>query len=332
MTILRILAIGVCIAAFPALAAEPRLAVPIDCTVGRDCWVVNHVDLDPSAAASDYQCGSATYDGHKGVDVGLRDVPAMRHGVAVLAAAAGTVAATRDGVADRVYSSAFAAEVKDKECGNAVRLDHGDGWQTLYCHLRQGSVVVRPGQVIASGQRLGLAGMSGLAQFPHVHFQVMQGGGIVDPFLGRLAAAERCGARQQPLWTPAAQAALSYRGVDITNLGFAEKSPDPASVLAGDAANAVPTRAARSIVFWVEISGARQGDILRLRLTAPDGTVLADQSTVQGKTAARVYAGIGRDKMSGLWPAGAYRGDIDVVREGPRPVTRQASGILQLKP
>jgi hypothetical protein len=41
------------------------------CELGKICFVQNYVDVDPGPAALDFTCGSATYDGHKGIDIRL---------------------------------------------------------------------------------------------------------------------------------------------------------------------------------------------------------------------------------------------------------------------
>ena len=86
-----------------ALAARPSpfpLALPIDCRPGEDCWVINHVDLDPGPGRRDYRCGAMSYDGHKGTDFALRNLARLADDVAVLAAADGRVVGARDGMAD----------------------------------------------------------------------------------------------------------------------------------------------------------------------------------------------------------------------------------------
>lgn len=40
-------------------------------------------------------------------------------------------------------------------------IDHGNGEYSLYAHLKQGSVAVKPGQRMARGERIGGTGMSG---------------------------------------------------------------------------------------------------------------------------------------------------------------------------
>ncbi len=45
-------------------AAAPRLSLPIRCVPGRDCWLVNNVDLDPGPGVRDYTCAKRSYVGH----------------------------------------------------------------------------------------------------------------------------------------------------------------------------------------------------------------------------------------------------------------------------
>ena len=147
--------------ATPAGAID--LALPADCTLGDTCYIQQYFDHDPGPGAQDFTCGGLSYDGHDGTDIALPSRAAMAAGVAVLAAAAGTVTGTRDGLAD------FAPVVPGKECGNGVIIDHGQGWQTQYCHMKQGSITVHPGDSVTSGTPLGRIGQTGLADFPQLH-------------------------------------------------------------------------------------------------------------------------------------------------------------------
>src|SRR5688500_9861584 len=93
-------------------AADPSLILPAACTPGQDCWIVNHVDMNPEdEKAEDFTCGKRTYDGHEGTDFGLRDAKAIREGVSVLAAAPGKVLRVRDSMPDAQPSSAEIARL-----------------------------------------------------------------------------------------------------------------------------------------------------------------------------------------------------------------------------
>ncbi len=202
-----------------AAAAPPQLALPLSCQPGTTCWIVNYVDLDPGDGVRDYTCGVATYNtgthnAHNGTDFAIRDLKAMRDGVPVLAAAPGRVAGVRDGMADVSVRDTGPAAVANRECGNGVRIDHGDGWASQYCHMRSGSIAVAKGQTVTAGQPLGLVGLSGLSEFPHLHFQVDKDGVPTDPFIGEArTSASECGLGEHQLWNRgnARRAAVSHR-------------------------------------------------------------------------------------------------------------------------
>jgi len=63
--------------------------------------------------------------------------------------------------------------------GNIVLVDIGGGFEALYAHLSQ--VDAKPGDVVTTGQLLGLAGCTGYCTGTHLHFELREGGTAVDP-------------------------------------------------------------------------------------------------------------------------------------------------------
>ena len=64
--------------------------------------------------------------------------------------------------------------------GNCVKIDHGNGYQTLYAHMKSG-LLVKNGDTVKAGQRLGYMSDSGNAYGAHLHFEVWQHGGRINP-------------------------------------------------------------------------------------------------------------------------------------------------------
>lgn len=63
--------------------------------------------------------------------------------------------------------------------GNRVVIDHGNGYTTLYAHM---SVIrVSAGQTVNRGDVLGDMGTTGRSTGVHLHFEIRQGGVLVDP-------------------------------------------------------------------------------------------------------------------------------------------------------
>ena len=72
--------------------------------------------------------------------------------------------------------------------GQTVVIDHGGGLLSLFAHFSR--VAVKPGETIATGQKLGDAGATGRVTGPHVHWAVRLHGITVDP-LSLIAAVDR---------------------------------------------------------------------------------------------------------------------------------------------
>ena len=64
-------------------------------------------------------------------------------------------------------------------CGIAVRLNHGGGLETRYCHMSR--MAVRSGQRVRRGQVIGYVGSTGLSTGPHLHYEMYRGGRAVNP-------------------------------------------------------------------------------------------------------------------------------------------------------
>jgi murein DD-endopeptidase MepM/ murein hydrolase activator NlpD len=297
-----------------AQPSGPRLALPIACVVGRTCEVQNYVDRDPGPAARDYRCGGRTYDGHAGVDLRIPDMAAQRRGVAVLAAAPGRVVRLRDGEPDISIRAPGAPPVAGKECGNAVVIDHGGGWETQYCHLARGSVRVAAGQAVTAGQPIARVGLSGATEFPHLHFQVRQAGRTVDPFGS--APAGRCVMPATPaLWTRAAAAALAYKTGAVLNAGFSSAPVEMATI--EDGRIAAPGPGSPMLAAYVRFVGLQKGDVVELLLLGPDGGRLAQSRIAPlDHDKAQYMAYIGKRRTGAAWRPGVYRAQARVHRNG----------------
>ena len=252
----------------------------------------------------------------------------MEAGVAVLAAAAGRVRAARDGVADASVREAGKESVENRECGNGVVLEHGGGWETQYCHLRRGSLRVKAGEQVAAGQALGLVGLSGLTEYPHMHLSVRHKGKLVDPFRGEQDSAN-CSAGR-PLWWAEVAAELPYAPGAVYNTGFAPEPPDPEALRSGRYRNAgVLGAGVPAFVFYAEVFGVSAGDTLEIRLTGPDGATLAERRIPIAKRQARRLAYIGVRRSAAAWKPGVYRGEARLVHAGGSlsPAASQAASV-----
>jgi len=63
--------------------------------------------------------------------------------------------------------------------GQLVEINHGDGISTRYGHCEK--ILVKVGQKVRQGERIGLMGSSGRSTGPHVHYEVLKGGRQINP-------------------------------------------------------------------------------------------------------------------------------------------------------
>ncbi|MDQ2994003.1 MAG: M23 family metallopeptidase, partial [Pseudomonadota bacterium] len=74
--------------------------------------------------------------------------------------------------------------------GNALVIDHGDHYSTLYGHLSAYSKAAKTGTRIRQGDIIGYVGMSGLATGPHLHYEFLVNGVHRDPLSVKLPIGE----------------------------------------------------------------------------------------------------------------------------------------------
>lgn len=303
------------------------MGLPLDCTPGKTCWISVYGDNDPGAGARDHACGALTVDGHYGLDFAIRDTAAMQAGVAVLAAAAGTVRTAADGMRDVSVRAIGLDAVKDRPCGNEVRIDHGGGWTTQYCHLRAQSIAVKPGETVRAGQPIAKVGLSGVTEYPHLYFTVTFGNQPVDPFRG-LATAPPCGPTAGALWRRDVLAALpSGRGA-LYDAGFADTAPTPEGAQSGAYRAAALPRTAPALFAWGHVFNVAPGDVMSLRMTGPDGAILVDNRFTVEQQQVRLLRFAGKRQPQGGWPPGTYRTEVEFDPVGAPPPSRMESSVV----
>lgn len=56
--------------------------------------------------------------------------------------------------------------------GSHVIIDHGNGFHTLYAHMKRGSLLVKAGDKVKKGQQIGIVGSTGNSTGPHLHIEL----------------------------------------------------------------------------------------------------------------------------------------------------------------
>jgi len=103
---------------------------------------------------------------HKGVDF------ALPIGTPVLAVGDGEIVVAKNGGA----------------AGNYVAIRHGRQYMTRYMHMKK--VLVKPGQKVKRGDRIGLSGNTGRSTGPHLHFEIWINNQAVNPLTAKLPRME----------------------------------------------------------------------------------------------------------------------------------------------
>ncbi len=295
-----------------AAAQDLQLALPLACKIGTDCWVQQYADHDATSAVQDYNCGHETYDGHDGTDFRVRNLSSQ---VNVVASAPGLVRAVRDNEVDHlVRTAADKMAVQNRECGNGVVLDHANGWQTQYCHMRKGTITVKVGDHVTSQAKLGEVGYSGLAAFPHVHLTLRHVGKTRDPFTGSPNDRRKCDGEQHNLWNSSAKEALAYRKGEIIEAGF-QNAPVELSILETIGIDQrMPDSSWPAMVAYAWAIKLSAGDTVTVTLQGPQG-IDASNSTILNHDKAQYMLFAGKKKPPTGWPAGTYRGIAKVLHD-----------------
>lgn len=136
-----------------------------------------------------YQGGRSTYDNYHAVSADQRfayDIVGIENGrlyrtdagtafdffgfgQPVLAPADGVVAEAVDGYED---NPVMKPSTKNPPQGNDIVIDHGNGEFSMLAHLQRGSLLVKRGDRVKSGQPIGKCGNSGNSPFPHIHYHL----------------------------------------------------------------------------------------------------------------------------------------------------------------
>ena len=300
-------------------SAEVVLDWPIACSLGSTCEIQHYVDHGEGGGAKDYRCGSVTYKGHNGTDIRVPTMADERRGVAVLAAASGRVLRVRDGMDDVSVAAIGHEAIENRDCGNAVIIAHADGFETDYCHMAKGSVAVKPGDEVHTGQAIGRVGLSGDTEFPHLHITVRHDGQVIDPFAFGEPAGACAGGTS--LWRTTLQPVLTYKNGTVLNFGL---SPEPVTMeQVDDGAGHKPLDTeSPAVLAYVRAIDLKRGDVQRLVITGPGGTLIDRSEPPLPSNKDQVYMGIGRRRPPQGWASGTYAAHYTVMRDGSMVIDR----------
>lgn len=243
-----------------------------------DCsyyFIGAYVDQNSASGVfKDWNCGTRSYDGHGGTDIGIWPFPFNKvdsNSVKVIAAAAGTIIDKHDGEFDR-----NCVGVGSGLTANYVIIQHEDGSRALYWHMKKNSITSKViGQKVAVGEQIGVVASSGSSSGPHLHFEVWAGSTAstrIDPYYGS------CNLLNASSWwtsqKPASEPAILKASVHITD--YVPKACPKSDTTNESTFYALPFNGpgmpndfAKFFIFLRDVS---KGSIVDMKILNPNGT------------------------------------------------------------
>ncbi|MFN7878340.1 MAG: peptidoglycan DD-metalloendopeptidase family protein [Pirellula sp.] len=239
-----------------------KFQAPIGRRANADWAINNYADVNPrSNVAADYRNGPFQYDGHDAIDAGPWGFSGQDQGIPILAAADGIVDAMQDGYFDRETSMG-------NRPGNFVRIDHGNGFKTLYYHFAKDSITVTVGTRVRAGQILGQMGSSGSSTGTHLHYTpYYRDAPLETGYAPSVYDANPLpyGGDLQPFFLATG---ISNR---LVSTELNEQISENNTYLQGSTG---------SINFWMQVYNIKAGDVLQWRYIRPNGTLYATNTHV----------------------------------------------------
>ena len=277
------------ISLFNVRALAIQLEFPLDCELGNNCWISNLPRHYWQNKEVDFRCGPNTYRDHKGTDFALRDYKQMQNGVKVLAPFDGVVRGLRDNVLDISVKDVGKDTVKGVECGNGLVISSGE-YEAQLCHLKKNFLTVTKGQSVKAGEVLGLVGLSGNTEYPHLHMSLRKNSREIDPFYGDL---DNCGLSPLSMWKNVQIMDKHAKTGVVYNYGFTFKAPNAKKIRSGEYTQIQPDRPG-AIVGFVDIFSVNKGDEITLYIIDSSNATIIKRKHNFSKYQARYFFFVGK--------------------------------------
>jgi hypothetical protein len=180
--------------------------------------------------------------------------------------------------------------------------------------MAKGSLRIKQGDLVDLGQPLGVVGLSGNTEFPHLHFTVRHQGGIVDPF-AHAAPPNSCGGGRS-LWVDSIRDQTKYQAREVINYGFAAIAPSMDLIESGEVRKHPAGLASDALAAYVRAIGLQKGDRQILTIHGPGGDVISEyQAPALESDKAQFFISSGRKRSDRGWPGGTYSALYRVTKD-----------------
>ncbi len=82
-------------------------------------------------------------------------------------------------IVNAIANGIIIREGYDARAANYIVIQHGNGIESIYCHLS--NFLFKPGDLVFAGDGIAISGASGAATAPHLHFAIKENGKFIDP-------------------------------------------------------------------------------------------------------------------------------------------------------
>jgi len=277
------------------VSAHPGgLLFPLDCELGKSCWISNLPRHHVQGKQVDFRCGPITYERNDGTDIALKDIKQMNEGVSVISPINGVVELKEEGMSDISAKTIGYKASEGRECGNKIVISNNE-MQVKLCHLKNKSIRVSVGDEINAGDIIGEVGLSGLTDHPHLHISLLDKSDTVvrevDPFYGPQSD---CGLEPKSLWLNHELMEKHAATGIVYNYGFAFENITAEHAMSGEYLHAQPEYTEEFIAF-VDIFSVNRGDKLTVTILDSSNNVFAKREHEFGKYQARYFLFAGKN-------------------------------------
>ena len=70
---------------------------------------------------------------------------------------------------------------RNSSMGNYIKVDHGNGYESVYMHMNKHMSGLSKGDSVKAGQQIGYMGTTGISTGVHLHLGIKYNGKYVDP-------------------------------------------------------------------------------------------------------------------------------------------------------
>jgi hypothetical protein len=292
------------------IAPKITFETPIKCKFGKDCFIQKYVDHGKDKAIFDYGCNVRTSNDFDGTLFRLRHSKMIKENVPVLAATSGQI--SRICVNPKSDDANCPVQMM-QEMGDHIVINHNNGWQTYYGHLKTGSVKVKVGEYVKTSQQIASVGSRKKDGLPVLDFRTLFNGYTIDPFVGTVEF-ENCHHDIAPIWSKKSFNQMKYKDVDIIIGTFSDKEPIHDNVITGYNEIESINPELEKFSFWVEVLGTKKGDREKIEIIDNDGNTVAS-NVIKLKTANdRHIARLTANKPFEGWNSGLYTAYYTLLR------------------